>query len=351
LPSEIKIDPSEVCFVGLGTSAVCYYRVLLPAKALGADWCGLIGEPPRCGWATGIARGQSRMPPLQEYKVVVIQQPRGNGWLNVIRELQDRGVKVLYEIDDYLHSIRKAEDHSFKEEFTKDKLAEYEKCMRVCDGLIASTEYIARRYRKFNQNTYVCENGLDMARYDLTRPTRPMVNIGWAGATGHTRAIANWLPAVARIMRDHDDTGFVSIGQPFAEPFKKAFPNRAVAVPFAAIEQYPGALTMVDIALAPAGKGGFFRGKSDLRWLEAGALGIPIIADPAVYPKIEHGVTGFHAENTQQVDELLERLVGDEALRTTVGANVERYVREERSIEVLAKNWMDVFEQVVNESV
>ena len=37
---------------------------------------------------------------------------------------------------------------------------------------------------------------------------------------------------------------------------------------------YPATrMTLMDIALAPAGKSNFFRGKSDLRWLEAERAG------------------------------------------------------------------------------
>jgi glycosyltransferase involved in cell wall biosynthesis len=343
------IEGKDICFVGLGTSAVCYYRCLLPARALGADWCGLAGEPPKMGWVTGLARGQSEMPPLPEYKVVIIQQPRGRGWMRIIHELQDAGVKVIYEIDDYLHAIRKRTDHDFSEEFSKKQLVEFERCMGTADALIGATEFIARRYRKFNQRTFTVENGLDVARYDLTLPERSTVNIGWAGATGHLNSLIPWLQATASVMRQRDNTCFASIGHPAANGFREQFGNRCIATPWAAIEQYPGAMTMMDIAIAPAGRSGFFQGKSDLRWLEAGALGIPVIADPFVYGKIDHGVNGFHAESPAEVEELLLELVDDDELRTTVGANARSYVREHRDINVMAKHWLRVIEEVVGE--
>lgn len=343
------VEAKDICFVGLGSSAVCYYRCLLPAMALGADWCGLAGEPPKMGWVTGIARGESQMPPLPEYKAVIIQQPHGRGWMRIIHELQDAGVKVLYEIDDHLHSIRKRTDHDFSEEFSKKRLAEYEMCMAACDGLIASTEFIARRYKRYNKRAFVCENGLDVRRYDLTLPERSTINIGWAGATGHTNSIIPWLQATAEVMRARDNTCFVSIGQPFANGFREQFGDRCVATPFAAIEQYPGAMTMMDIAIAPAGNSDFYKGKSDLRWLEAGALSIPIIADPTVYPEIEHGVTGFHAETPAEVQKLLLELVDDDELRTTVGANARSYIREHRDINVMAHEWLKVVEEVIGE--
>jgi glycosyltransferase involved in cell wall biosynthesis len=97
-----------------------------------------------------------------------------------------------------------------------------------------------------------------------------------------------------------------------------------------------------DVALAPAGRGGFFRGKSDLRWLEAGALGIPVIADPAVYPEIEHGVTGFHAETPAEMRSILLELIADAALRAGVGRAARDHVAAHRRIEVAAQAGAEV---------
>jgi glycosyltransferase involved in cell wall biosynthesis len=345
----------EVCFVGLGTSALAYYRCMLPALALGADWCGVVGDPPNLHWVTGLIRDEnghptSQMPDLTKYKVVVVQQPHGKEWVTAIRGLQDQGVKVVYEVDDYLHGIKHMDDHDFREHFGNDHLAKAEAAMKACDGLIASTEWIAGNYSHFNKRAFVCRNGIDIARYDLQRPERDTVNIGWAGSTGHLKASIPWFQQVANVMRMRENTCFISIGQGFAEGFRQHFSeDRALAIPWAAIEQYPSAMTMIDIALAPGGAGGWWRGKSDLRWLEAGALGIPIIANPDVYPDIEHGVTGFHAHNPMEMAEILLGLVDNPELRTTVGQNAREYVRTKRDIKVMARQWVDALNEIAGE--
>jgi len=219
--------------------------------------------------------------------------------------------------------------------------------MRACDAMIVSTEFLARTYRGFNRRIYVCENGVDVKRYNLRRPFRRTVNVGWAGGTGHTISITPWLQALTRVMRRHDHVNFVSIGQDYATAFHEHFPeDRAMAIPFAAIEQYPAAMTMLDIAIAPASNTGFFRGSRDLRWLEAGALGIPTVAHPLVYPKIRHGVNGLHAQTKDEVQKALAMLVEDEGLRLTIGESARSYVRRERSAEVVAERWREVIEEI-----
>jgi glycosyltransferase involved in cell wall biosynthesis len=110
-------------------------------------------------------------------------------------------------------------------------------------------------------------------------------------------------------------------------------------------------MALYDIALAPAGDSSFYRGKSDLRWLEASALGQPIIADPVVYPDIEHGVTGFHASTPEEMGAILRELVADAPLRRRVGEAAKAYVTEHRSAHVSARQWASVLREVVAPAV
>jgi glycosyltransferase involved in cell wall biosynthesis len=339
----------DVCFLGLGASAPCYYRAMLPAMALKADWAGVSGYPPKLWYATGSVKGESKLPDLiGDYKVVVLQQPKGESWEQMITALQEAGKKVVFEVDDYLHGVNERADHGFKDSFDQRALVLYERCMRMCDAMIVSTEFIARKYKKFNPNIYVCKNGIDLKRYALTRPKRPTVNIGWAGATGHLEAIRPWLAQVYHLMMQREDVCFVSIGQNFADGLKPLLEDeaRAISIPFCAIEQYPSAMSMIDIALAPAGGGGWYKGKSDLRWLEASALGIPIIARANVYPEIEHGVTGFHATAPHEMVPVLLDLLNDPEMRERIGAQAKEYVSTERSITKMSEVWADALQAI-----
>lgn len=347
----MSIDPSRVLFVGVGASAVCYYRIMLPAMALGSDWVGLHGDPPgKLMIDTGLIKKETEMPDFlsDDYDVVVLQQVVGEGWRDIIKQMQASGKKVLFEIDDYLHAIRHTVGHGGGSKYTQAYCAEIERSMEACDGLIVSTKWLRTKYRKFNKNVYVCQNGIDIARYDLEKPQRESINIGWAGAQGHFDAMVPWLQQVSAIMVENENVNFVSVGMNFADGFREWFPDeRAVTVPWAAIEQYPAAMTLFDIALAPAGKTRFHRGKSDLRWVEAGALSIPVIADPTVYPNIREGETGFHAHTPEEVKDKLEMLIADREMRERVGQAARAYVEEHRTHVITAKDWERSFDRVL----
>jgi hypothetical protein len=302
----VSLAPADVLMVGMGVSSPMYYRILLPAHELGIDYVGVVGDPPKARYRTGLVGGESKMPIFADYKVVVLQQPHGEGWFEVIRGLQQHGVKVIYEVDDWLHSIQLRHDHEAREHFDDAALADYELCMET-------------------------------------------VNIGWAGAMGHARTVEPWLQAVAEVMEKRAATMFIAIGQPqFAKPFAPRFGRRAIGVPFCAIEQYPAAMTLIDVALGPADRSGFYRAKSDLRWLEAGALGIPLIGSPIVYPEIEPGVTGLHANQPYQARRHMLELIDDGPMRSELGEAARAHVLEHRTVAQMAPAWWDAFEAVAN---
>jgi glycosyltransferase involved in cell wall biosynthesis len=334
-------------FLSRGNIAAGWYRCALPALALGFEWVCYQGDPPRPNLAWGKTDKDLSPRDLESYDVLIMQQPAGQAWARQIREWRSQGIVVLYDIDDDIYSIRRKRDHDFADKFSKKKLEQFEIAMRACDGVICSTERLARRYAKLNPNTYVAENGIDFKRYALTVPERDYVGVGWAGGTGHREAVVPWLRELVEVMRQRDHVRFFSVGQRFADELKPEFgEQRAMSVPFSSLDVYPSAMANYDISLAPAGEGNFYRGKSDLRWLEASAIGLPTIAHPGVYPQIEHGVTGFHADSPAEMREILETLIADAELRRRIGKQAKEYVWEHRSAQATSRQWAEILETV-----
>jgi len=289
---------------------------------------------------TGFGERALRVEDFFDYEVVVLQQPRGVGWLQLIRDLQAAGVRVLFEIDDYIQSARKIKSHELAGVYDEKFVERMEMTMRVCDGVICSTPYLARRYRSFNDRTWPCRNGIDLKRYAWPRPPREGVTIGWAGGIGHVASLARWEPAVRAVLRARPEARFVSVGHPFADELLDEFgAERSWGLPATAMENYPASMSLFDIAIAPSAENNLFRGKSDLRWLEASAMKLPLVAHPDVYPEIEDGVTGVHARTPADAEAALLRLVDDAAERTRIGEAAYAYVAEHRSAVATAQEW------------
>jgi glycosyltransferase involved in cell wall biosynthesis len=339
----------KTLFMGWAVSVVSYYRAFLPAVALGADYVAWVADDQAkdIRLVTGLGERTPDFDDLFDYEVIVLQQARGVHWLKLIRELQAAGVTVLYEIDDYVQGARKTKSHELTDVFDADFVGQMELAMGVTDGIVCSTDYLARRYRSFNDRTWACYNGIDLKRYAWRKPARQGVTIGWAGGVGHKASLARWEPAIRAALRARPETRFVSVGHGAAAEYHEEFGrDRAIGLPPGKIEVYPAAMTVFDIAIAPSAENNLFRGKSDLRWLEASALGIPLVAHPDVDPEIEDGVTGVHARTPAEVEAALLDLVDDREKRERIGAQAYAHVAEHRRIEVAAERWRSVLHEV-----
>jgi hypothetical protein len=328
------MDAREILFVGQSVGAGCYHRIMLPALAIGSDWCGLDAPPPRMVVGRGAVRGD-----LASYRTVVIQTPAQDGWLDVIAALQAGGTSVLYEVDYDLHALAQP----------PEMLALIEALVAMCDGVICATARVAERYRELNPRTYVCPSGIDLRPYALTRPPHDTVNIGWAGTTLELDEMQPALEQVAGVMRAREVTNFISIGQPFADVLAEmgvVAPERCLSIPAMLPEQYPAAMSIFDIAFDPLGRRPWRRARSPLRWLEAAAWGIPFVGDPRIYPDVEPGRTGFHAADAPSLGRELLRLVDDPGLRAALGTEARRVVAERFTIDAVAPAWIRAFEAV-----
>jgi hypothetical protein len=349
----MPLNSEDVLFVGRGATTISWYRCGAPAFALGCDWIGCGGDDPNnLHLITSLKRGGMTMPKLDDYKVVVLQQVKGQAWFNEIIRLKKNRVKVLYEIDDYIHGVEKLKHHEFKGAYSKKVVAAHELCMRAADGLIVSTDWLAKRYSKFNKNIYVCKNSVEVKRYELEIPERDTINIGWAGSAGHLEAFIKWSPGIRQILDEYPETRFFSVGLNVGQLPILAETARSVTLPVVSIENFPAVLTNFDIAVGPALNNNFYRGKSDLRLLETGALQIPLVGDPLVYDSIIHRETGMMASDAAEAYSGIKALIEDEELFEEVSWNVRDYVHSKRSMEGPgSKQWERVFVDVAGQSV
>jgi hypothetical protein len=106
-----SLTSADVLFVGKGTGVVPWYRTGMPSFHLGCDWVAMIGKPPHLNMQASLKRGGNTVPSLDDYKIVILQQPSGREWLREITRLKKKGIKVVYEVDDYLHGVRKVPGH------------------------------------------------------------------------------------------------------------------------------------------------------------------------------------------------------------------------------------------------
>ena len=98
------------------------------------------------------------------------------------------------------------------------------------------------------------------------------------------------------------------------------------------------------VGLCPLAKTPFNEGKSDLKWLEYSALGIPTVASAGrPYEELEDMATGLLADSADEWEEKTARLLSDKGLRRKLGETAREYVLEKRTIDGSLRLWRDLF--------
>jgi glycosyltransferase involved in cell wall biosynthesis len=150
-----------------------------------------------------------------------------------------------------------------------------------CDRLIVTTPPLVEVYRRFIDDIRVVPNQLDGSRWlglESKRRAGRKPRVGWAGALQHLGDL-KWLEPVVRALHREVEWVFMGMCPDNLRPYVAEF-HAPVPLP-----QYPSALAglNLDLAIAPLEMNRFNEAKSDLRILEYGALGWPVIATD-IYP-------------------------------------------------------------------
>lgn len=262
-----SIRPAPVALVHPADLFGCgHYRVMQPFLAM--KEAGLVDG--------AISTGLMHVTDLERYNpdTIILQRQIGDARLEAMRRMQrfSRAVKV-YELDDYLPNLPLKSVH--RKDMPKDIVKSLRRGLSFVDRFVVSTHAMAEAFAGMHGEIVVCENRLPMSWWDGLQTKRRQgkkPRVGWAGGSSHTGD----LELIADVVRDlADEVEWVFFGMcPEAlKPYVHEFHGGV------AIEQYPAKLASLnlDLGLAPLEHNLFNECKSNLRQLEYGACGIPII--------------------------------------------------------------------------
>lgn len=211
------------------------------------------------------------------------------------------------------------------------------------DGIITSTPHLADVYSEFNPVTHVVPNAIDFKLWDKAeRGRKPGIRIGWAGGANHDQDLKIIERVIPRMIAKHKDLKFVFIhGCPSSI---RRLPGVEYYKAWTEIDDYPKMLARqdFDIGIAPLEDNSFNRGKSNLRWLEYSALGIPTVASNVGNFKetIRHMEDGFLAEENE-FEYYLDALIKDKTLRRRVGNSARLRVWRDFNIDTVAQRYVE----------
>ena len=291
-----------------------YYRIWLPFKHLDEQSHHITGVLPPGGKIPGPQD-------IQGLDVLTFQRPAGKEGARMLERLVGQGTALVYEVDDDMLNV----DSSGLPHLADDRSREaVRRCLRLCDMVTASNEYLADTVRPFNDNIRILPNHVKAGLLDQPKARKPnpeLVTIGWAGGTSHLVDMVE----IAEVLRDtlyvHGRTETHFIGFDFS-PLLGDLRGRARWTRW---EQDVGAYYKhidFDICIAPSADVPFNRSKTWLRALEMGAMGVPVVAANRLpySDYVVDGKTGFLVNSLEEWRARLTDLIHDPEMRAEMGA-------------------------------
>lgn len=242
------------------------YRVIQPFSAM--KQAGLIDG--------ALSVGLLHVADLERYEpdVVLLQRQIGEARLEAMRRLKafSSAFKV-YELDDYLPNLPLKNVH--RQHMPKDILKSLRRGLAYVDRFVVSTEPLAEAFADLHADIRVIENrlpvqwwgGLQSKRRVSARP-----RVGWAGGSSHTGDLEMIADVVSELANEVDWVFFGMCPDALRPYIKEVHAG-------VEINRYPQTLASLnlDLALAPVEQNLFNECKSNLRLLEYGACGFPVI--------------------------------------------------------------------------
>ena len=179
----------------------------------------------------------------------------------------------IYELDDYVISVPHKNGHA--RHMPTNMEAAVRRGIGLCDRVVVSTQPLADALSSMHHDIRVVPNMLEQRLWSghrSQRRTSQKPRVGWGGGTSHGGDL-EIIAEVVRTLADQVDWVFFGMCPDELRPYLKEFHGPV------SLHAYPAKLASLnlDLALAPLEYHIFNDCKSNLRLLEYGACGYPVI--------------------------------------------------------------------------
>lgn len=253
--------------------------------------------------------------------------------LDALQQIPDRPF-LVYAIDDLLTNLD--ESNSFRRNIPANCRAHLKYALDRCDRMVASTEFLAEAYRHFISDIRVVPNRLEQEVWLPLRSQKRAGNkprIGWAGGSTHHSDLL-LLKDIIEQTRHEADWIFFGMCPDEIRPLLTEYHAGT------SFSEYPARLAglNLDIAVAPLAHTAFNQAKSNLRLLEYGTLGIPVVCTD-IDPYRNSPACCVANTPAAWIAALRERIFDAEA-REREGAAIRTWVQQHYLLENHLEEWL-----------
>ncbi len=281
-----------------------------------------------------------------DYELFILHRVSLSPLIDDFLDLADfAGKPALFETDDLIFAPDVADqvpllDRMPPAEATRyrETLAGYARTFERCSFFLAPTEFLADVARRQGKQAFVNRNAIssellrisEAARQQRRRPhddghdrDSGRIIIGYfSGSGSHDRDFRTVTDALVQVMRKHPHVWLHVAGELNLSYHFDPVADRIVRTPYLPWRELPHIIADTDINIVPLEVDSpFCQGKSELKYFEAGAVGVPTVATPveAFRHAIAHGTNGLLADTPDEWQRALSGLVTDAEQRQALG--------------------------------
>jgi hypothetical protein len=265
------------------------------------------------------------------------------------KALRRHGVAYGFYVDDnfWLLDPETALGRHYAAPGTRRRLDEI---VRHASPVIASTARLRDYVREtLNEDAIQLDSPIDLSFVSELPPAprgRPIIRGGFAGSTSRVGDLIDIFADVVCILDAHPQVEFEIIGVDDGglavhHPRLRTFPHLPSYAEYIAFQRS----REWDFALAPLGSAASNLYKTDNKYREYAAQGIPgVYQESPVYAAVHDGQTGLLAGDVRSWHGAIERYIGSPELRGLVQRNARRDVEERCSLAVVSPQWERFFD-------
>ena len=356
----------KVYFVGSGYQGCWYARCLVPMLENG--WQGTY---------TGLSKSSLKDPKLvmkemMESDVIVFHRANTAQHHHLGRILKQAGKKIVFDNDD---TFKLDKTHPFygldEKGFEENKV----RMNNVIDNFIinsdlvtTSTEFLAKEYRKLHKNVVVLPNYVNPDDWEEPlKNTGDKVRIGIVGSVAYNHDFEH----IKKVIKDLDDDDKVQIvlfglwtgkkrkdnpliGKVLKKEYKfwDSLKNKE-QIQWCEMVDYFEVLNQsrLDMMIIPRRYNNFNQCKSNVKYLEASMLEIPVIAQgfpdkTSPYDADLDGENGILVTDNSKWTEEIMSLVNSKSKREFMGSNARQYVLDNYHIKDHAHKWAEAYNKL-----
>ncbi len=306
---------------------------------------------------------------LHFYDVIVLYRVPGfDAVLSIIEYAGALNKLLIYDLDDLVFDRIQLEKkfsgnrgqlslRVYKDLLTGADL--YRKSMSLIPFCMVSTEPLGEEVeRTLGASGFILPNGISSTLiYECDagfagRETDAVIIFYGSGTKTHDADFRMVTPVLLEMLDEHPETKLVIAGPLQLDPDFRRFGNRVLTIEFLEYASYLEVVKCAHINIAPLEPGIFADCKSEIKWLEAGMLGVPsVVSGTRTYHRaIRQNETGFVADTPAQWKSILGALIVDKDLGDRIGQAAKVEIARRYGREQLAGKFRDIVYECIDRS-